>query len=334
MIKLTVAIPTYGRNEILKTNLTKLLPQLTEECELIILDNCSPVPVTESLLNLLTQYPNFDIRVIRHVANVGGDENTFRCIEYASGDYIWWLGDDDCPSPGAVANILKIIKLEEPPLVINMLASVPGHKPRTSTVGFGSVSYLESFSQINEAIFISCMIFKRQSALNFMPALYHWQSSCAAQLFLVANMLRGDRKFLVSNEPVIQDAGHARSEEAKSDFWNPLVGLNSVLLLPWTEREFNSIKKLAGGNWLLFIGFDVIRSNLKDCVTKKISWQAFKVRLRALRRSAFTQGFFSKLAIFYMLLSVIIYSLGPQLTLIFMTKAVNFYKTLLKAKHE
>ena len=46
-MKLTIAIPTYNRNEILKANLEKLLPQVTDECNVVIFDNCSDTPVKE-----------------------------------------------------------------------------------------------------------------------------------------------------------------------------------------------------------------------------------------------------------------------------------------------
>ena len=55
-MKLTIAIPTYNRNEILKANLGKLLPQVTKECRVIIFDNCSDVPVKDSIQNLLEVY--------------------------------------------------------------------------------------------------------------------------------------------------------------------------------------------------------------------------------------------------------------------------------------
>jgi GT2 family glycosyltransferase len=37
---LTIAIPTYNRNELLLRHLAHLLPQLNERCRLLILDNC------------------------------------------------------------------------------------------------------------------------------------------------------------------------------------------------------------------------------------------------------------------------------------------------------
>ena len=50
---ITIAIPTYNRNRTLKENLRLLLPQLTDRCRLLIIDNCSDTPVAETLADLL-----------------------------------------------------------------------------------------------------------------------------------------------------------------------------------------------------------------------------------------------------------------------------------------
>ena len=101
-MKLTIAIPTYNRNEILKNNLRKLIPQITSDCKILILDNCSDVPVLDSLRDIIKEYSNVDINVIRNSYNLGLTGNILRCFEMCTDPWLWVLGDDDEVKDGAI----------------------------------------------------------------------------------------------------------------------------------------------------------------------------------------------------------------------------------------
>ena len=107
--KLTVAIPTYNRPRQLGHTLSVVLPQVLahDDVQLIVLDNCSPVPAIDVLHDIAhgEELPG-RIQVIRHVANIGGNGNILRCFEVAEGDWLWCLGDDDEPTKDAVDIIL------------------------------------------------------------------------------------------------------------------------------------------------------------------------------------------------------------------------------------
>jgi len=116
---LSIAIPTYNRNQNLLGNLQLLLPQLTPQCQLLILDNCSPVPVQETLRELLATYPHVNCRIVRHSVNVGGNANILRCIEMCETPWLWILGDDDAPLSDAVTTILQHIERHADCVAIN-----------------------------------------------------------------------------------------------------------------------------------------------------------------------------------------------------------------------
>ncbi len=116
---LTVAIPTYNRNEILNGNLKLLLPQLNESCRLLILDNCSPVPVEDTSRELLAQYPGLNCQIVRNIANIGANANILRCIELCETPWVWILGDDDAPLPGAIPTILEETKAHPDCVLLN-----------------------------------------------------------------------------------------------------------------------------------------------------------------------------------------------------------------------
>src|SRR5262249_38319185 len=82
-------------------------PQLTPECRLLVIDNCSPVPAAEVLAPIVQQYPGVAVRVARHPVNVGGNSNILRCIELCETEWVWTLSDDEAVRPDAVALVLR-----------------------------------------------------------------------------------------------------------------------------------------------------------------------------------------------------------------------------------
>lgn len=106
-MKLTIAIPTYNRNQLLRENLELLIPQLTGDCRLLILDNCSDVPVADTLADLWEKMPaGVEREVIRHPVNVGACANVLRAFELCTTEWLWVLSDDDFVASNAVSTIL------------------------------------------------------------------------------------------------------------------------------------------------------------------------------------------------------------------------------------
>lgn len=257
-IRLTVAIPTFDRNEILKINLAKLIPQLTPVCELVILDNCSPVPVEDTLNDLLASVPeNINVRIIRHRANVGGNENILRCFEYANGEFVWLLGDDDEPVDSAVANIFHELDVHPDAVVFNMYAPTTNHAIRTITkVVNGSMGYLSVVSFFGELIFISSLVLKVNKALNCLAAAHLWQSSHAPQLIVVGLMLRPDGVAVISSMNVVHHGGETTPIEKQSSTIPIALGFPTLLLAPWDDVEARRLQ------WLL-------KNARKDWITPK-----------------------------------------------------------------
>lgn len=112
---LTIAIPTFDRPEPLRRTVAALLPQLRPGVRLVIRDNASPVPVAATLAALIAGRE--DVSVLRHGCNIGGGANVLRCLETCETEWLWVLGDDDTPLPGAVAQILADIEAADERLV-------------------------------------------------------------------------------------------------------------------------------------------------------------------------------------------------------------------------
>lgn len=106
-IWLSICIPTYNRPIKLKRMLTKLIPQITPEIEIIIRDdseNQKTKVITEDLLSQEgINYQYFS------GPRIGVDSAALFLLEKASGKYIWWFSDDDEIASGTINEIKEII---------------------------------------------------------------------------------------------------------------------------------------------------------------------------------------------------------------------------------
>lgn len=107
--KLTIAIPTYNRYELLKQTLDSVLKQVLDNnlIEIIVVDNAS----TDNTANLMKEYPL--VKYIKNDINKGIDFNINKCVFESSGKYVHILSDDDLLVDGALQKILSIINDED-----------------------------------------------------------------------------------------------------------------------------------------------------------------------------------------------------------------------------
>lgn len=158
-MKLTIAIPTYNRNEILKENLGKLLPQVTKECRVIVFDNCSDVPVKDSIEDLLEVYPHIDISVVRNRYNIGMTANILKCFEACSDPWLWILGDDDEVTDGAVATILSDIGRQSKLHFITYAWDEDSFKREQEVITTGIDQFIETFETFGAVLFLSTSVY-------------------------------------------------------------------------------------------------------------------------------------------------------------------------------
>lgn len=93
--KITIAIPTYRRNHLIKNALDSVLNQKDfDNYEVIIVDNDDDFDNKE-LEKILREYNNEKISYYKNEKNIGMFGNWNRCIELAKGEYVAILNDDD-----------------------------------------------------------------------------------------------------------------------------------------------------------------------------------------------------------------------------------------------
>jgi hypothetical protein len=115
---LTIAIPTYNRNHLLKECVARLLPQLSDH-HLLIVDNASDVPVEETLGDWLREVRATNVRIVRNAANVGGGANILRCLELCGSKWLYCLGDDDLVAENCVKTIEQTVNAYDDALYIS-----------------------------------------------------------------------------------------------------------------------------------------------------------------------------------------------------------------------
>ena len=114
-VRLTIAITTRNRADMIGETLDSILPQLTNEVELLVLDGAS----TDDTPGVISKYQARcpQLRYVRLETNNGPDRDFSRSVELASGEYCWLMADDDFLRPGGVAAVLDAIQ-RSPSLVI------------------------------------------------------------------------------------------------------------------------------------------------------------------------------------------------------------------------
>ena len=107
---LTISIPTYNRENFLKSSLDRLLLQVTDEVKIVVRDNAS---TNYDFWKFSENYKDSGVEFYRNDVNIGGDANIARAFETCTTKWLWVLGDDDVIEDDAILNVLKILHEKE-----------------------------------------------------------------------------------------------------------------------------------------------------------------------------------------------------------------------------
>ncbi|MDB5002306.1 MAG: hypothetical protein JWQ34_531 [Mucilaginibacter sp.] len=241
MYYLTIAIPTYNRKEPLINTLNKLLPQLNDNCFLLIIDNHSDVFVSDYAIDLIEKHAQVNYELIRNRVNVGGNCNILRCFEYCKTDWLWVLGDDDELLPNAVETILFDITKYPEALNINYYSPNVIHPLRTkTTISYGRGQFVESIDSFGAAIFISTNIYNSKLIGNDMMLANHYAYTCVPQFLAVFFASQEDTITVNSHEIICVNGSDDRIYKYSN--YNLLIakGFASILEIP-TDKEIKNI---------------------------------------------------------------------------------------------
>lgn len=116
--KLSICIATYNRAAFIAATLDRIIPQMTDECEIVVSDNAS----TDNTQQVVSDYARRvgRLRYFRQDTNRGLDRNFDRAVELACGEYCWLMSDDDWLKPGAINRVLSALARDLSLLIVNM----------------------------------------------------------------------------------------------------------------------------------------------------------------------------------------------------------------------
>lgn len=233
---LTIAIPTYNRNAVLKETLEHFLPQLEDRCKLLLVDNHSDVPVEESLRDLLAGYPRLEYRIVRNRVNIGGAANILRCFELCDTEWMWLFGDDDHPALDGVSTVLRHLDFRPDCAFFNFASD--RHPRGRSVITAGLREFVRAVDSWPLLLFMSVGVYHCPTVLPNLRYGYLFAYSFAPHLALVLTSL-GDRgACCFSHEQIIQ---HQAAAEWSQVNW--LLGKMTLLDLP---MEDDVRRELAG----------------------------------------------------------------------------------------
>lgn len=117
MIVLSICIATYNRAEYIGETLDSIIPQLTEEVELLIVDGAS-TDNTETIMNNYVQ-KCCQIRYVRLQSKGGVDQDFDKTVGLSQGKMCWLFTDDDILKAGSITTILNEVKKNYSLIIIN-----------------------------------------------------------------------------------------------------------------------------------------------------------------------------------------------------------------------
>jgi glycosyltransferase involved in cell wall biosynthesis len=240
-MKLTIAIPTYNRNEILYKNIEKLLPQITDECRVVIFDNCSDVPVKDTIEDLVEANAHIDISIVRNRYNIGMAANILKCFEECPDPWLWVLGDDDEVTDGAVARILSDIDMKRELHFITYAWDADSFKRRQEVITTGIDQFLETFETFGCVLFLSTSVYNMNKVIGSMSFAQFFQTSYAPHLVMLFMSLGDDGKCAFSKDQIVINKAEDTPAELK---WDQIFiyQLTLLLRLPLKPRTIAKLR--------------------------------------------------------------------------------------------
>jgi Glycosyl transferase family 2 len=208
MKKLTIAIPTYNRNTTLNESIGYLLPQLTDECHLLILDDHSPTEVAGTVGDTLKNFPSISAEVRRNKSNLGLVANVLRCFEYCETDWIWVPGDDDIILPDAIAKIFAATEKYPDTSYFSFLTEPLRNLSirKRTTVARGLDGFVEALDMVGVVNFMSCSVWKADCFRQCLSGGYSYAYSTGWTLALLLSGLGVEGQSVFSDEAIVKAA--------------------------------------------------------------------------------------------------------------------------------
>jgi abequosyltransferase len=268
---LTIAIPTFDRNSILRERIQLLLPQLTDDCELLIIDNASEIPVEDTLADVLQHYPNARIRLVRNRANIGANANIMRCFELSEGPYIWVLSDDDLVLPNAIETIFDTVEHDRASMYFTFSTERLQRSKDFTTHGVDD--FVEKMDSFGYALLISNSVFRVKDIWPNLRVGHHYTYSMAPHLALLMMSLHSAGQCAFSTRRIVSMVPPRADQQWPSIRWG--LGIMMLLELPMAahSRQLLAKKILQSSPPLEWLVTQLLATSVRDHNTQSARYQ-------------------------------------------------------------
>lgn len=257
-IKFSVTVPAY-KAQFLAECIDSILAQTYKNFELIIVNDASP----QDLDSIVSKYHDPRIRYYKNKVGFGAEHvvgNWNKCLEYATGDYIICMGDDDKLLPNCLVGYAKLIEeypglnlyhgmtmmIDENSNIINV------QTPRPIYESMYSIMYYRWFQ--GRAQYIGDWLF-RVKALNdkggFVDLPYAWESDdCSAYMASkdkgCANTQRPVFLYRINSQTISSKTSNTK-DKLKAHLKALEIYKSLLETKPKTEPDLFYFNKLEGG---------------------------------------------------------------------------------------
>jgi len=199
---MSICVLSYNQADEVKRLLDSIADQVTPEVEVFVRDDSTNSETEELIKEYQKRFP---IRYVR--GEKGGiDRTVIYLTKEASGEFIWWMGDDVI-YPGAVAKVLSVIK--NCPNVNFIWANYKIHGRDSLAVDIPEDRLFHGNDEILSGDvtglgFISATIFRRKTALPALNGAERYVGSLFSNLYIVLHVLAagGESYFLCG--PIVE----------------------------------------------------------------------------------------------------------------------------------
>ena len=202
MNNLTIAIPTYNRNLILKANLLTFLPYTPDNIKVLIIDNASKIPVSDTLKDVLLSFPTIDIKIIRNKENIFASANIVRCFLEANTKWVWVIGDEDTP----LESSFKIFDKNKDNIETIFLGYSAENfcKIKFPAAGYGVDKFISSIENLSALLFISTGIYNRDKIKSHIGFGYHYAYSQVPHLAILLSAMQPNDRWAFGAEQIVR----------------------------------------------------------------------------------------------------------------------------------
>ncbi|MDO8500600.1 MAG: glycosyltransferase family 2 protein [Gemmatimonadaceae bacterium] len=265
--RFSICIPTFNRSSELRQLFDSILGQRFTNYEVICCDDFTPEPARAQKREMAQAYERlFDgrLRYVENPRNLGYDRNLRTAMDYAAGEYIVLMGDDDLLAPGALEHFDAVLTANSNPRFLlrsyatfrddpSVQEQIHRYYPRETRFQPGAETIKRLF---HRAVLVSGLVIHRASAVENRTdkvdgTLYY-------QLYVIAMILSrlpavATPQITVYNRLIGPEKSVFGNSQSEKGFWEP--GKRTIASSLYQMKQYLKVAKIVEDD----SGLDVYR---------------------------------------------------------------------------